>query len=227
MQSFFMHIRIPSNNSGFTLVELLIGMTIFAIGMTGIYALLTNTMSHASHSRHEVVVANLLREELELMKNTRDTNIRNFLPWDRVRDTNTTTTFSSGIFLIENDFSFSSIWIDKTTWDIQKSPVLYRDVTAEFSGKNTLAEKFDIARLVLDTSGKYVHTRAGINGTVTPYATYLIVSPMEFRDENDTLIKIQDNGKPQGYILDARVIVHSYGVYREYDAKDAITDWIR
>lgn len=96
MHFFSMNIRILRNNSGFTLVELLIGMTIFAIGMTGIYALLSSTMNHASYSRHEIVVANILREELELAKNTRDTNIRNFLPWDRIRlDNNTTTTFSS------------------------------------------------------------------------------------------------------------------------------------
>ncbi len=69
-------------SSGFTLIELIIGMTIFAIGLSGIYALLQSIMGNASYSRHEIVVANLLREEIELIKNIRDTNVRNFLPWD-------------------------------------------------------------------------------------------------------------------------------------------------
>ena len=60
-------------------------MTIFAIGLSAIYALLQTTMGNASYSRHEIVVANLLREQIELVKHARDTNIRNFLPWDRAR----------------------------------------------------------------------------------------------------------------------------------------------
>ena len=43
--------------SGFTLVELIVGMTIFAIGLTGILALLGNTITNSSYSRHEIVVA--------------------------------------------------------------------------------------------------------------------------------------------------------------------------
>jgi prepilin-type N-terminal cleavage/methylation domain-containing protein len=36
--------RFLSSHSGFTLVELIVGMTIFAIGLTGIYGLLSGVL---------------------------------------------------------------------------------------------------------------------------------------------------------------------------------------
>lgn len=45
------------STSGFTLVELIIGMTIFSIGLTGVYALLQTTMSTVRYSRDEIVVS--------------------------------------------------------------------------------------------------------------------------------------------------------------------------
>ena len=43
--------------SGFTLIELIIGMTIFSIGITGIYVLLSTTMSSVRYSHDEIVVS--------------------------------------------------------------------------------------------------------------------------------------------------------------------------
>ena len=70
--------------SGFTLVELIVSMTVFAVGLTGILALLSSTMLSSKYSRHEVVVANILREQMELVKNIRDTNLKNYTHWDKV-----------------------------------------------------------------------------------------------------------------------------------------------
>lgn len=76
------HIR--HSQSGFTLIELIVGMTVFAIGLTAILGLLSNTISNSSYSRHEIVVAGLLREQMELVKNMRDTNLKNYVPWDKI-----------------------------------------------------------------------------------------------------------------------------------------------
>lgn len=87
-------------------------MTIFSIGMTGVLALLGNTISASFISRHEIVVANLQREELELVKNIRNTNIRSFVDWDRARIEDEFTGqeyFTGGVFTVENDFSSSGV----------------------------------------------------------------------------------------------------------------------
>lgn len=78
----FTHYR--HSHSGFTLIELIVGMTVFAIGLTAILGLLSTTISNSTYSRHEIVVAGLLREQMELVKNMRDTNLKNYVAWDKV-----------------------------------------------------------------------------------------------------------------------------------------------
>jgi prepilin-type N-terminal cleavage/methylation domain-containing protein len=78
-------LRILRNTSGFTLIELIVGMLIFSIGMTAILALLQSTINNSLYSRHEVVASNLLREQVELVKNVRNTNVRNFVPFDSAK----------------------------------------------------------------------------------------------------------------------------------------------
>ncbi len=69
---------------GFTLIELIVGMTIFSIGLAGIYALLQTTMSSVRYSQDEIIISGLLREQIDLVNNIRDTNLRNYIPWDSV-----------------------------------------------------------------------------------------------------------------------------------------------
>ena len=94
------------SRSGFTLIELLVGMTIFSIAITSIFLLLESTMKSVRISRNEVIVSNLLREQLELVRNVRDANLAKGAAWNVARiDDGAETNFSSGTFLIENDFS--------------------------------------------------------------------------------------------------------------------------
>ena len=73
---------IRPTTSGFTLIELIVGMTIFSIGLAGIYALLQTTMSTVRYSQDEIIVSGLLREQIDLVNNIRDTNLRNYISWD-------------------------------------------------------------------------------------------------------------------------------------------------
>lgn len=116
--------KLRYSTSGFTLIELIIGMTIFSIGLTGIYALLHSTMSSVSYSRDEIIISGLLREQVDLVMNIRDTNLRNYIPWDSVHIENSAQSiFASGIYLIENDFSTPKTIIDPTNGIINKGPV--------------------------------------------------------------------------------------------------------
>lgn len=61
-------------------------MAIFGIGMTGILALLHTTIENSLYSRHEIVASDILREQIELVKNARNSNVRNFVPFDRLKN---------------------------------------------------------------------------------------------------------------------------------------------
>lgn len=213
-------IRLRYSHYGFTLVELIVGMTVFAIGLSGIYVLISSVMGNAAYSRHEVVVANLLREQLELVRNVRDTNLQNYIPWDSAKfDSSAQTWFVSGMYIIENDFTASEsvINVDGT---LASSPVKIKKIDPIPTDQKQIFEKM---QLFLDAQWRYTHTNTA-SGTL--YASYILVTPIGYSDAL-WYQKIEKDSKSQWYIIDARVIVWAGRGYREYDAKTMITDWVR
>jgi prepilin-type N-terminal cleavage/methylation domain-containing protein len=63
-----------SNRSGFTLVEVLVAILIFGLGLISAFVLSNTASSLSMRSKQEIIATNLLREQLELIKNIRDTN---------------------------------------------------------------------------------------------------------------------------------------------------------
>ncbi len=64
---------------------MLLGITVFSIGLVGISLLFQTAVDTASYARHEVIASNLLREQIELIKNLRDSNWRSYRPWNIAR----------------------------------------------------------------------------------------------------------------------------------------------
>lgn len=209
-------------------------MTIFAIGMTSILGLLHSSISSSFLSRHEIVVANLQREEIELVKNNRNSNIRSFAQWDRLPRLDLPSqqdNLRDEIYIVENNYSHQFNTYDNNG-AITNSPLsislahpsIWPQVN-QFDQAN-LENKFNKTRLYLDTRGRYTHN---VTATGTLFASYLIVKPLEFSSQGNTY-KPETSSvphKPQGYILDARVITKDNGTYREYDLKTVLTHWQR
>jgi prepilin-type N-terminal cleavage/methylation domain-containing protein len=185
--------------NGFTLVELIVGMTIFVVGMTSILSLLNAAVSSSIRSKNEIIAANILREQVELVKNIRNTNVRSFAQWS--------TGITPNTYSIENDYSSPS-----TTYVnglITASPI--KMIVSTINNSDTLEQKFSKSRLYLDSKGRYTHTSTASG---TNIASYIIISPLSFQRPhiNPTMRFIEpksSDGQNQGYILDARVIVNS------------------
>lgn len=219
---------IRPTTSGFTLVELIVGMTIFSIGLAGIYALLQTTMSSVRYSQDEIIVSGLIREQLDLVNNIRDTNLRNYIPWDTVLLSQanwsaTSTIFTGGVYTIENSFATGAIEINSNNGNISKTPVKLQKIDT-VSGFATDSEKWNRTQLVFDDHGRYIHT-GSIAGTGTNFASYIIVSPLGYTGSNNAFTEVKKDWKNQWWIIDARVLVNHNGGYREYDARTMITDW--
>lgn len=206
--------KIIRKNWGFTLVELIVGMTIFVIGMTAILSLLNSAISSSQRSKNEIIAANILREQVELLKNIRNTNVRSFAEWS--------TGIVPGNYIIENDYS--SPVTTYTNGAITTSPVKLTPST--ILPPDTLEQKFAKSQLFLDSKGRFTHSPTS---TGTNIASYLIISPLSFtRPHANPALRVIEPKTPQGnnqwYTIDARVIIRSNG-FREYDLKTLITDW--
>lgn len=212
-----MKYRFRHSRTGFTLVELLIGISVFTLGITSVFLLLQHTMKSVVISRNEVIVANLLREQIELVRNIRDSNLLQLASWNN--------SIGTGTFFVENDFTATGVTY---TGDgvIGNSPVSLSAVTLDTT--STPAEKFETARLCFDEQKRYVHCIDDAHKTASgsAFASYIMISEMEY-DQDGTMTGVVADETSHGLILDARVITREGNNYREYDAKTAITDWIR
>ncbi len=211
------------SRSGFTLIELIVGMTIFSIGMTAILALLSTTIDTATVSRQEIIVSNLLREQVELIKNVRNSNVRNFVPWDSAFTGGANPWYIiPGSYIIENDYTSTGIIYTPGTSIPEKSPVYFDNVTTLLWGTTNIEWRFNATKLYSDSAMRFTHTATA---TGTSYASYIIISPLIVTGPLWMIEPKSLDGKNQWFLLDARVITKSRTGYREYDLKTVITDW--
>lgn len=59
----------------FTLVEIIVAIVVFLIGISGIYAIMQSTMYMNTYNKNYIIATNLAREQIELVRNIRDTNV--------------------------------------------------------------------------------------------------------------------------------------------------------
>ena len=88
----------------------MVGIVIFTLGFLGAYLLIESANSVSLQSRDEIIGSNIMREQIELLKNLRDTNWIQFKNWNSIElaklSTEIDTTFETGAFYtIENNFS--------------------------------------------------------------------------------------------------------------------------
>jgi len=74
------------NSKGFTIMEVIVAIFILTIGVIGVYALITQTVSISTFSRDEMTAAYLAQEGVEIVRNIRDSNYINGQTWDKNLD---------------------------------------------------------------------------------------------------------------------------------------------
>lgn len=161
------------NKKGFTVLELMVGIVVFTLGFLGAYLLVESASSASLRSRDEIIGANIMREQIELLKNLRDTNWIQFRSWNSIelakRAAETSDVLELNTFYtIVNNFS------EGKTLHIEK-------LTGFSNDQNAVIGKFQEPnspiRLCADTLGRYTHDCAGTN-TKTSYASFLQIQPL-------------------------------------------------
>lgn len=66
--------KISDIKKGFTLLEVLVSIVIITVGLAAALSLITVTISSAAISRDRLIAANLAQENLEVLRNIRDSN---------------------------------------------------------------------------------------------------------------------------------------------------------
>jgi len=74
--------------SAFTFIEILVAITVFAIGVLAVLRLITQNLVTLDATEARITATFLAKEGIELVYNMRDSNLQKSLPWDCVLDPN-------------------------------------------------------------------------------------------------------------------------------------------
>lgn len=197
----------------FSIIEVLIGIFVFTLGLLSVYMLLMTSLNINEYNKNSIIASNLAREQIELFRNIRDTNYTKLNVWNQ-RNPNEEyddlELFTVGqYYSLENDFSVSASF-----------PTKFVNITSGFEEGESKVQWISMKsyQLCLTPAWEYVYC-SGYAGTKReiPFFRYLYLN--EARDENNIII-------PDAFHITSKVIWNIKG-YHEYDIKTIVTDWRR
>ena len=185
----------------FTLIETLIVIVVFCIGILAVLQWLSQTLRNKDYANTQIKAAFFAREWIELVFNLRDANYHKELPWNCIfnyvsnpitveldeNDEETEDLFCNWKLWIENG-KYIKIWMWSGKEYINVEPV------------ESLGESFDDR---FENSKIYFHTwyignetwfwydYDSTNGKETWFARYLVIDTVNWVDDSDKLLKIQ------------------------------------
>jgi len=185
----------------FTLIETLIAIIVFCIGILTVLLWLSQTLRNKDYANTQIKSAFFAREWIELMFNLRDANYHKELLWNCIFK------YSSSPITITLDGNGDEVknsvcnWYFKP-WDVLKISVWSNDeyIHAELSElKDNFDENFENFQI-------YYHTWNVINGgdgfiydykwneeERTGFARYLVIDSVKWVNKNDKLLKIESH----------------------------------
>jgi len=190
--------------SGFSIIEVLIWIFVFSLGLVSIYALLASSLSVNAYSRNAIIASNLAREQLELFRNIRDTNYKKLQVWNQINPWQSYSAwaeFAVGTYYkLENNFSISASFSTDTSI-----------ISSFVEGESNLASMSNY-RLCIDSNNQYTYDCGSWNIT-TPFYRYLFIE--------------QTAGETGDvFTVHSKVIWYFRG-YHEYMIDTIVSDWRR
>lgn len=134
------------NKAWFSIIEILIWIFIFTLGLVSIYALLLSTMKLNDYSKNSIIASNLARESIEIVRNVRDSNYKKLFKWNKFPWSDVNATFQTGVYYkIENNL-----------WNISWENIKVEIISDFAEGKNELLGKMTHYQLCL--TGENIYT---------------------------------------------------------------------
>ncbi|MDD2515693.1 MAG: type II secretion system protein [Candidatus Gracilibacteria bacterium] len=208
---------------GFTIIELMAGIVIFTLGILSVFSLVSSTINISVKTREQVIASNIAREQIEFIKNIRNTNWLKFQEleqnWDNLNDYLNTPTTSRKIGELLNDRNPLYLIIENNYGDIN-SPININIIGPGFDESENKINKSDFeGNLYIDGEGRYVHKST--DNKPTKLKSYIKISRLESKDEKNGGNKITIN---EAYKIDSVVISMEKGL-NKYVISTIISNW--
>jgi prepilin-type N-terminal cleavage/methylation domain-containing protein len=76
--------KLQKQNSGFSIIEVMIAIFIFAMAMASIFMVINSTLSTNNLNKNQIIASNLAREQIEIIRNLRDNNYATYHKWNYI-----------------------------------------------------------------------------------------------------------------------------------------------
>ncbi len=199
------------NTFWFSIIEILVGMLIFSLWLVAVLVLIVSSLNLNDYNKNYIIASNLAREQIELVKNIRDSNYSTIHNWNQVNPSNDdyANVFSTWVYYtVENDYSpFSSF------------PIRVEKIVDFWEGKSLLNAKMKLYKLCLDEKNRYTYV-CNISTQETEFYRYLFIDSLKYSSGGLTYTV------PDAFVLKSKVIWYMRG-YHETEIKTILTDWKR
>ena len=214
-----MNIKCKQNALWFSIIEILIWIFIFSLWIISIYAILIATININTYNKNYIVATNLAREQLELIRNIRDSNYVKIQKYNQLNpnqfssnedDYSGVILMSTWIFYkIENNFTW-------TAWFPIKMEII--DNLLEWQ-ENLTTDEMENYKLCLDSENKYMYCDfTDISHKPTKFYKYIEISDVKTKDLSGNDIDIKNAIK-----IKSKVIWYIKW-YHEYEVNTIIAD---
>lgn len=202
------------NNKAFSIIEVLIGILIFSLWMSWIYAIISSTLRINDFNENYIIASNLAREQLELVRNIRDSNYTVLKPYN-LKNPNWTSFLDTDKFeywkkyKIENDYSNTSLF-----------PIKVSNIVDFWEWKSEINGKMQDFKLCLDDQNRYTYNCTTVWNKKTDFFKYISIEKVQY--SSWWILETIDNS----FLLKSKVIWNKRW-YHEFEVKSIITDWKR
>ncbi|KKP90753.1 MAG: hypothetical protein UR94_C0023G0003 [Parcubacteria group bacterium GW2011_GWA2_36_10] len=160
--------RLRSRQAGFTLLEMLIALSVISVGVMAAFTLSTANLNTAKANYSRVLAANLAREGLEAVRNIRDTN------WLKIQ---ANADCGATLCTWDNNLDQGTSTISYDSGDDLGTLINTSDISACFADKSCILK-------IKNDTGYNIYTHSG--GDETNIARLIILKAI-CRDSDDTL----------------------------------------
>lgn len=195
-----------SLKSGFSIIEVLVGIFIFSLGLVSIFMLLTSSLNLNELNKNQIIASNLAREQIELFRNIRDTNYATLHSWDQIDPFGSISNKFQlwKYYTIENNFA---------SW----YPIDTQEIIDFGEGVSEVSWKMQSYRLYLTPDGLYTYSSVG--NTPTHFYRFLYLQPVEYTDGGTIQV-------PEAFKVTSKVIWYKRW-YHEMQIDTIVADWRR
>ena len=207
----------------FSIIEIMIWVFIFSLWIISIFAIIIATINVNTYNKNHIIASNLAREQLELVRNIRDTNYiriqrynqldQKITNYNKVLESHSSYDEEKLIqiwqkYKIENDFS------DTAPFSINMKK--FENIFKEWK-ENLNSDEMEYYRLCIDNDKKYIYCNGSTRLKPTRFYKYIDITQVSTKDD-DTDIVINNAIK-----VKSKVIWYIKW-YHEYEINTVIAD---